>query len=145
MAVTLHFYNAFKKLQLDDPVDFDTEIIKVALCDTSYSPSIDDDENFDDLTNELSGGGYTAGGNTLASISISKDNTNDRGLIDAANPSFTSLTATNVRTAVIYESSASAATSPLVCYIDFGANKTLTDGTLTINFNANGIFAVGTP
>jgi len=58
--------------------------------------------------------------------------------IDAADVIWT-FTATRVaRYAVIY--SDTGVGDPLICFIDFGANKTVTDaGTLTITFSADGI------
>jgi len=51
-------------------VDFLTHTIKMSLHTNSYVPNLDTHEVFSDLTNELSGGGYTAGGATLGSKTL---------------------------------------------------------------------------
>lgn len=140
MAVTITAYNYFKKFMVDgSDVDLDSDTIKVALCDNSYTPDIDTHDYYDDLTNELSGGGYTAGGATLANAALTVDTTNDRVKFDADDASWTSFTATNVRYAIIYKDTGTDSTSLLIAYVDFGENKSITNGTLTISWHANGI------
>ena len=140
MSVTVVHYNFFKKFIVDGTnVDLDTNTIKVALCGNGYTPDIDTHDFFNDITNELSGGGYSAGGNTLANAALTVDTANDRCKFDADDVSFTSLTATNVRYAIIYKDTGTASTSPLIAYVNFGADNTITDGTLTIAWHNDGI------
>lgn len=51
-------------------VDFLSDTIKCALATSSYSPNLDTHEVFSDVTNEVSGTGYTAGGATLGTKTI---------------------------------------------------------------------------
>lgn len=134
-------YNRFKYQQLGDtgvtPINLKTDTIKVALVTSSYSPSADSHDFFDDVTNEVSGTGYSAGGNTLT-VTTSQDNTDDEGVFDAADTSWTTSDIT-ARGAVIYKSTGTASTSPLICYIDFGADYTSVGGTFQITFASEGI------
>lgn len=132
-------YNSAKAKLMNGSIDLDTDTIKCALVTSSYTPDIDAHEFFDDLTNEISGTGYTAGGATLASPSVAVDNTNDRAEFDATDTSWTTATITNARAAVIYKSTGVAGTSPLIAYIDFGTDKSSSGGTFTITWNAEGI------
>lgn len=50
--------------------DYLTDTIKVMLTTSSYTPNRDTHETKNDITNEISGTGYTAGGVTLASKTI---------------------------------------------------------------------------
>lgn len=50
--------------------DFLSDTIKVMLTTSTYSPNLDTHETKADVTNEISGTGYTAGGVTLASKTI---------------------------------------------------------------------------
>lgn len=50
--------------------DFLTDTIKVSLHTSSYTPNLDTHETFADVTNEVSGGNYVAGGVTLASKTL---------------------------------------------------------------------------
>lgn len=116
------------------------DTIKIAFCTSTYTPNIDTHENFDDITNELSGGGYTAGGYTLSGMALTLDTTNDRVKVDdTGNVSEAGLTGTSVRYGIIYKSTGTASTSPLIAYVDFGENLTFAGATLAINWHANGI------
>lgn len=50
--------------------DYITDTIKIALATSTYAFNLDTHEVFSDVTNEVTGTGYTAGGNTLASKTI---------------------------------------------------------------------------
>jgi hypothetical protein len=59
--------------------------------------------------------------------------------LDAADSSWTSATFT-ARGAVIYKKRGGAATADeLLCYIDFAADKSCSNGTFTIQWNSEGI------
>jgi hypothetical protein len=134
------FYNAGKKNIIDGSVNLLTDTIKVALTTASYTPNIDSDDFFNDVTNEVSGTGYTAGGATLASKSITQDNANDRAAFDAADVSWSNSTITNARWAVVYKSTGTAATSPLIAYIDLLANRSSSADTFKIEWAPAGVF-----
>lgn len=132
-------YNSFKKKIMDGSIDLDTDTIKIALVTSSYTPSADNDDFWDDVSaNEVANSGtYAAGGATLT-VTVSQDNTDDEGVFDATDVSWTSATIT-ARYAVIYKSSGVSSTSPLICLIDFGSNQSSSAGTFAITFAAEGI------
>lgn len=74
-------------------------------------------------------GSYSAGGGTLVSVTPASSGTT--AFCDFADLDFTSATIT-ARGALIYNSSATG--NPTVAVIDFGADKTSTNGTFTIQF-----------
>jgi hypothetical protein len=116
-------------------VDWVTDTIKCTLHTATYTPNQDTHVFFSDATNELTtGGGYTAGGVTLGTKSTSYDATTNETRLIAANAVWTSATFT-VRYALIWKDTGSAATSPLLGYIDLGA-QTITSGTFTVAFDA---------
>jgi len=81
-------------------------------------------------TNEVGdSGSYTAGGGTLTNVTPTTSGTT--ALTDFADLEFTSATIT-ARGALIYNSTASG--NPTVAVLDFGADKTSTTGTFTIQF-----------
>lgn len=131
-------YNSFKKDIASGAIDLDTDTIKVALVTSTYSPNVDTHTKFSDITNEVTGTGYTAGGVTLGTVTVSQDNTNNRGVFDAADVSWASSSIT-ARGAVVYKSTGTASTSPLICYVDFTTDKTSSSGTFTITWSADGI------
>lgn len=131
-------FNSFKRDIMNGGIDLDTDTIKVALVTSSYTPDQDAHDNFDDVTNEASGTGYSAGGATLGSVTVSADNTDNEGVFDAADTTWGSSTIT-ARGAVIYKSTGTASTSKLIAYIDFGADKSSSAGSFTIQWNSEGI------
>jgi hypothetical protein len=82
-------------------------------------------------SNEVSGSGYTAKGNALTSVTPALST--DTAVCDFADTSFTSASFT-ARGCLIFNDSATG--DPAVCAIDFGADKTVTSGTFTIQFPA---------
>lgn len=131
-------YNSFKKKIMDGSIDLDTDTIKVALVTSAYTPDQDLHDFFDDVTNEVSGTGYSAGGASLANKAVTADNTDNEGVFDADDVTWSTSTIT-ARGAVIYKSTGTASTSALICYLDFGSDKTSTAGNFTIQWNAEGI------
>lgn len=132
------FYNGFFVNVMNGNLDLDTDTIKVALVTSTYSPDIDAHDAFDDITNEVTGTGYTAGGNTITNAAVTQDNTNDRGVFDGDNVSWPSSSIT-ARGAVMYKDSGTAATSYLIMYLDFGTDQTSNSGTFEIQWDAVGI------
>jgi hypothetical protein len=87
-------------------------------------------------SNEVSGTNYTAGGNTLTNVTPTTSSTT--ALTDFADTTWSSSTIT-ARGALIYNSSTTAGTANrAVVVLDFGADKTSTNGDFTIQFPAAG-------
>lgn len=78
------------------------------------------------VSNEVSGTGYTAGGNTLTNVTPTSSGTT--AFTDFADTTWTTATIT-ARGALIYNSSKS---DKAVCVLDFGSDKTSTAGNFTI-------------
>lgn len=114
-------------------VDYANDTLRVALVTSSYTFSAAHDF-FDDITNEVSGTGYTAGGETL-SITITN------GKLDATNSTWTSATFT-ARGAVVYKDTGNSATSNLIAFYDFTTDKSPSNGTLTLAWNASGLITL---
>ena len=134
-------YGNFLVKALNKEVDWDTDTIKVALTTSSYTPNQDTHDYFNDVTNEVTGTGYTAGGNTLGSKTITYDDANNVIILDAADTTWASSTIT-ARYAVVYASTGTASTSPLIGYVDFGSDQSSTNGNFTITWDSTGIVRV---
>lgn len=132
-------YNVFKKYIMNGAIDLDTDTINVMLVTSSYTPDQDAHDFRDDVTNEVSGTGYSAGGSALAGKAVTADNTDNEGVFDANDLSWTTSTIT-ARGAVLYKARGGASSADeLIAYIDFGSDKISTAGTFTIAWNAEGI------
>ena len=131
-------YNSFKRDIMNGSIDLDTDTIKCMLVTSSYTP-VDTHDKRDDVTNEVSGTGYTAGGATLSNKAVTVDNTDDEGVFDADDVSWASSTIT-ARGAVLYKSRGGASSADeLIAYIDFGADISSTGAAFTIAWAAEGI------
>ena len=140
--MTSFLYNAGKIALLSGGVNLVNDAIKVALFTSGYVPDKDSDENFDDVTNEVSGSGYTAGGKTLTGASTEQDDDNDRAILRADNLSWPVATFT-ARAAVIYKDTGSAATSLLVAYVDFGDDQSVSGEDFTLEWHQDGVLYLG--
>ncbi len=112
-----------------------TDVWKVALYTSSLVPAQSADQYWNltpYTTNEVTGTGYTAGGQTLTSPT--QTDSSLKTVLSCANPSWTTSTFTTAF-AVIYDSTP-ATSKPLLGYIDFGGNQTVTAGTFTITIDA---------
>lgn len=136
-------YNSFKVAVIDGTIDLDTDSFKVMLVTSAYTANKDTHDYRDDITNEVSGTGYSAGGAALANPAVTVDNTNDLAKWDADDLTWSTATIT-ARGAVIYKARGGASSADeLVCYIDFGADKTSTAADFAITWNASGILTLG--
>lgn len=135
-------FNSFKRDSANGSIDLDTDAIKVMLVTSAYVPNIDTHTKRSDVTNEVVGTGYTAGGSALANKTVTADNANDRAIFDADDVSWATATIT-ARGAVAYKSRGGVATADeLVAYFDFGADKTSTGATFLLAWAAAGILAL---
>lgn len=143
MAVTAKCYgnmplNALKALLTD--LNAAGTAIKCMLCTSSYTPDQDTHESKADITNEVTGTGYTAGGATLATKAVTYSSRVTK--FDADDVQWASSTIT-ARYAVLYDDTpAAAADKKLLLWVDFGADKSSENGTFKIQWAAGGIFTV---
>ncbi len=126
-------YNEGMEDILDGTVDWDTDTIKMILCEATYTPAATDTA----VSNQLStANGYTSGGVTLTCTAL-----NSAGTItlDASHASWTATGGSIVAaTAVIIKD---ATTQPLFySVLNAGANVTATDtNPFAVNISASGV------
>jgi len=131
MAITQAMCTSFKKALLDGEMDFSSDTsqtFKIALF--TSSATLGAATTAYSTTNEVTGTGYTAGGNTL-SISTNPTTSGTTAYLDFADTTWSAATIT-ARGALIYK--ADGATNPAVAVLDFGSDKTSTAGDFTIQF-----------
>jgi len=135
-------YNSAKLRILQRDFDFANDEFKVALVTAAYAPDKDTHEFFADITNEVSGANYIASGSALENIVLSQDDENDRAILDADNLVW-SVASFTARAAVIYKNTGSAATSPLLAYIDFEEDLEAAGEDFILQWHEDGIIALG--
>ena len=106
-------------------------VFKLALYTNSASPTKSTTVYFTGDEVSESGTGYTAGGNSLTSVTPALST--DTACCDFSDTSWTSATIT-ARGALIYNSTATPDNEQAVAVLDFGGDKTCTSGTFTIQF-----------
>ena len=133
MAITQALANSFKKELLEADHDFTQttgDKFKIALY--SSSATLNSATTAFTATGEVTSANYTSGGGALVNNPTSL--TAGVARADFADLSFQNVTLT-ARGALIYNTS-SATTNSAVCVLDFGADKTATSGTFTVQFPA---------
>jgi|TARA_R100000278_G_scaffold106398_1_gene82944 hypothetical protein len=129
MAITQAMCTSFKKELLTGTHNFTNssgDTFKLALF--TSSATLGASTTAYSTTNEASGTGYTAGGNTLTNVTPTTSGTT--ALTDFADTTFSTASIT-ARGALIYNSTDS---DKAVVVLDFGADKTSTAGDFTIQF-----------
>lgn len=134
MAITTAMCSSFKQELLQGKHDFDSSgghTFKMALY--TSSATLGAATTAYTTTGEVSGTGYTAGGQVIASNGVSLSGTT--AFVDFADETWTSATLT-ARGALIYNTTTDGGTSTTnaVCALDFGGDKTSTNGDFVVQF-----------
>ncbi len=125
-------YNRALELWARGSIDFDTDTFRVLLTAATYTENKDTHDFRDDVTNEVTGTGYTAGGNTVT-VTVTLDTVNDRLDISLGGTTWPASTIT-ARKAVYYKSrGGAAAADELIVVNDFGSDVVTSAGTFTLN------------
>lgn len=123
-------YNSVLTDLVNSDIDFGVDSFKMMLVTSSYTASKASHDKRNDVTNEISGTGYTAGGNAVT-CTLS-DDTNKKILTFGA-VSWPSATFTTAG-AVIYKARGGASSlDELVFYLDFNGDVISTGGTFSIS------------
>lgn len=131
MAITQAMATSFKSEVMQALHNFTTStgnVFKIALY--TSAATLDATTTVYTTSNEVTGTGYTAGGNTLANVTPTTSGTT--GFTDFADTTWTSSTIT-ARGAMIYNSTNGNRT---VAILDFGSDKSSSAGDFTIVFPA---------
>lgn len=145
MAVTFNLYDSWRD-HVADPARAAaiSGTLKMALVTALYTPDQNLHDFFNDITNEVIGTGYTAGGNACSSPTWSGPDGAGLLTFDANDPAAWAQNASgfsNARRAVLYYDTGTAGTSRLVGYSnDYGADAGNVSGDYSVAFNASGIY-----
>ena len=127
MAITQAMCTSFKKELLSGTHDFSSDTFKMALY--TADAALNADNTVYTATNEVSGTGYSAGGNTLT-VSTTPSSSGTTAYVSFSNTSWASSTIT-ARGALIYNSSKA---NRAVAVLDFGADRSSSSSTFTVTF-----------
>ncbi len=135
-------YNNGKYRIANQNVNWGSAVIRVMLVGTGYT--FNADHNFvSQVTNEIAGTGYSR--KTLTGCTITKDDTNDRVVFDAADVSYANLDPDvgTIAAAVVYVQVGGDDTTPaddiLIAYMDY-ADLVCNGSPVDLVWSANGLF-----
>jgi hypothetical protein len=142
--------NKLRQLLLNSGINLLTDTIKVMLVSSAYTP----DKDHDFVTSitggsskELSGTGYTAGfggagRKTLASKTVTKDDTNDIAYFDAADTTWLTISAGTAAYAAVIKEVTDDTDSPILAVVDVSPDIPTNGGDYTVQWAATGIFKI---
>jgi len=148
MAVTIDIYYEAGVYTRNGTVDLTDANIKLALVTQSYTPDLDTDEVWADVsTYEVAtGAGYTTGGTALTGLTVTRD-----GSVvtwDAADVQFVALTKTFKYGVLYVDATVNSIVKPLIALIDFDDTSatddiTVSDSVYNVVWHADGIWQGG--
>lgn len=139
MAHIGKFFGSFLLSAMNKEIDLDSDTLKVMLCTSAYTPNQDAHRYKSAVTGEVSGSGYTAGGVTLAGVTVTYDAATNTLKLDADDASWPAATIT-ARHAVIYDATpGSDATRPLIGYTTFDQDISSTAAAFQLIWDPAGI------
>jgi len=117
-------YNPFKLRQHNgNPIDMDTDTIKVMIVSSAYTPSLAHTFK-SDITNEVTGTNYTAGGTAITGVTLALDGNTVEWVHNDITWAQSGAGFSTGRTFIWYKDTGTASTSPLIMYMqeasDFG-------------------------
>ena len=128
----LIIFNSFLERLNAGEIDFGDDTIKVMLSTESYVPDQDTHEFRDDVTNEVAGTGYTAGGATVEPTAV-RDNVLNRLTVTLPGAAWENSTLANVRVATYYKSRGGASSADeLIAANVFPGNISTAAGALAL-------------
>lgn len=146
MAITVTWFPlTLEKMieQVGADVNLLTGTVKLSLHTATWTPDRDANDFFNDATNELSAGtGYNAGGETLASKTITYDSASDQVRFDFADVTWSFTASKTWRYGVVYIDTAGASsTDPLVALLTWDSDQTVST-TYTLTIDAAGLLYI---
>jgi len=152
--------NNFKEELMEAQFDFLNDTLKVALVsdNTAYSFSPDTDTFVGDVLDggttaeEFQGSGYSR--QTLSNVTVTQDDTDDEGVADADDVTFTSLDGDTIQAVLVYKEVGGDETTPgddpIIAVFDDNSAGSLADlplttngGDVTLAFSSEGIVNIG--
>ena len=131
-------YHSAKEKIADGSILLDSHTFKIMLLDATHtSDQANHGVKADIVADEITGSGYTAGGETIVNTAVSRSGATVK--FDGDDVQITGLSP-DFRYAVVYDDDD--ASDALVCLLDPGSLQEPGGSTVNLAFNANGIFTL---
>jgi hypothetical protein len=119
-------------------MDWVTDTVNCLLTTVTYTEDLDAHDFRNDVTNEVTGTNYSAGGVALSGKTLTYDSATNESRMDANDPTFTNITVSSIRKAVFYKVVGSSATDPLLFIYVFDGDQSVTAADFVIVLAATG-------
>lgn len=115
-------------------IDLDTDTFYSILTTSAYTYNRATHTKRSDITNEITGTGYTAGGQAVTSVVVTKDTTNHKLSIVITPAVWSGATTLTARNLVVFKRRGGASSADeLVCVVNFSADESSSGGTFTVS------------
>jgi hypothetical protein len=123
-------------------VEFDADTFKVVLLGSGYSFLRTGNNGYANISaQEITAAGYSAGGETLAGLTVVQNDTANNAKWDATDVTWTSLATTTIAHLVCYDDTITATVAdPLIFRMEIGTNSN--GGDYSVIWNASGILVL---
>lgn len=138
-----HFYGLTIEKIFSGAIDFSTDTFYCSLHTATYAYDQDADEFFADVTDEITGTGYTAGGVVVSGLTMTYNAGDKAFYLDIDDPLWTGLTATGIKYGVIRKDTGDSATDPLIAILVLATADDVTAADYSLVIPTEGLFAVG--
>lgn len=115
-----------------------SDTVKYEFVSDSYTPDFNTHDEEADITNEVTGTGYTTGGEALGSPTLAS--ASGFTTFDGSDVSLSTTTLSNVRGTVTFDDTLTG--DPLLNATTFGADYSTSSGTFAITWSASGIWRI---
>lgn len=138
----LWYGNAFKAA-FNKEIDFNTDVVRMALANSSYTPDQDAHDYFNDVrANEVTGTNWAADGVQLTTPTVTYTGGTNVTKFDADDVSVSTVTLSDGKHSIFYVDTGTDSTSALIGYITWDTALAPSAGTLSVTFNAAGIATI---
>lgn len=141
MAMASGIYGPFLRDAINNTKAFAlnaTDTVTWQFVSDTYTPDFNAHDEEVDITNEVTGTGYTTGGENLGSPTFTI--ATGFATFDGTDVALAGTTLSGVRGVVLFDNTL--AGDPLLCAVNFGADYSTTAGTFAITWATNGIFRI---
>lgn len=137
--------NLTKKKLVDGTLDLDiatADSYRMLLHTSALAPNVDTWAFRSDLTNEVTGAGYTAGGKALTGVAINTDLVNDRAEWTFAVLVWPAATITARYGSIVRWRGGAATADEIIAILDFGSDRASTAADFTVTPNVEGVIQI---
>lgn len=131
------FYDSFWDDVFKGNITVSSDTFYMMLTTNSYSPSKSANAKRSDVTNEVSGTGYTTGGSAVAVTLTAASGNGDLETVNLADVTWSASSFTTAFGVVYKHRGGAASADNLLCLLDFGGSQTVATQSFTVHMSTN--------